>query len=260
MGEAEASAGASQDTSEVAEDDPLPRWARICAGIVGISLTGAGGVAVFKTDNQAGCVTLILAGTVFLLMAFGGAPLHSLGYGEANLRFARKRRDQAVRHAIESTPEQAPEVLSELEAVTSPTRPDATLSALTEHVYDNAIAHRISNFLPPGASLQRAVPIGPRGRRADFVIETESRPNLVIEARYTKHGNPATADMLEQAMAYSEVSGAPVLVVSNTRLTAGARNYLRRLKDSGESIRFVQWIDDGDNEELRLAMTELLDT
>ncbi|MYX34379.1 MULTISPECIES: hypothetical protein [unclassified Streptomyces] len=246
-----------RESAEAVEDDQLSRGARIGASTIGALLLGAGGTAVFLTDNQAGCVALILAGAVFLLMVFGGMPLHSLGFGEANLRFARRRRDDAVRNAIESTPDQAPQVLSELEAVAPPSRPDRTVQVLSERVYGEAIAHRINRFLPATSLLRAGAPVGPRRRRADFVVETNGRVDVVIEAHYGKHGNPVPTALVQEMMAVSEVSGAPVLLVSNARLTNGARNYLESL-GADASVRFVRWADEWDDDDLRRAWSALV--
>ncbi|WP_328488113.1 hypothetical protein [Streptomyces zaomyceticus] len=242
---------------EVPEDDQLSRGARAGAAAVGTLLLGAGGTAVFVTENQAGCVALILAGAIFLLMVFGGTPMHSLGFGEANLRFARRRRDEVVREALQSPPERAPEALSALEAVASPSRPDPTVQVVSERVYEEAIRHQISEFLPPGRVLRDGASVGPRGWRADFVVESDGRLDVVVETRYSRYGNPLPVDVVRQMLAIHEVSGAPVLIVCSSRPSTAARYYLESIGDSAP-VRVVRWANEADDDELRSALLGLL--
>ncbi|CAL9314207.1 hypothetical protein [Streptomyces sp. SudanB182_2057] len=239
------------------EDDfsaPLSRRAQIGAGVVGVLLTGGGGVAVFVADNQAGTVALILAGAIFLLMMFGGSPLHSLGFGEANLRFAR-RRAAVVNEAIDSPPDQAPRVLRDLEAVNTPGRPDRTVNALSERVYEDAVAHFLaSNF--PGYRTIREKPVRP-GRRVDFAVESPSGAALVLETRYYRSGNPVGPQMIDMAAGYHTVTGSPVLLVSNSPLSRTGAEHLHALREGGADVHHVQWVPDGDDEPFRNMVRRL---
>jgi hypothetical protein len=61
--------------SQVADEEPglgLNLVERGLAGIVGVVASVAGGIAVFRTDNQAGTTALLLLGAVFLLLAVQG--------------------------------------------------------------------------------------------------------------------------------------------------------------------------------------------
>ncbi|WP_157840966.1 hypothetical protein [[Kitasatospora] papulosa] len=237
------------------EAEPLTRSARIGAGLVGLLLTGAGAVGVFISDNQAGTVALVLAGAIFLLMLFGGTPLHSLGFGDANLRFAKRRREQAVREAIQASPEQAPRVLRDLESADSQRQPDPTLSALTERVYEDALAHSISALVPQGL-MTREHRIG-SGRRADIAIAPETEHQVLIEARYNKRGIPTPASVIAHVAGYYGASRGALLLVSNSPLSAGAMQLLRDLQESGKNIHFVQWSPGEADEALRHAVENL---
>ncbi|MEV6123860.1 hypothetical protein AB0M23_25685 [Streptomyces sp. NPDC052077] len=248
--------GGENSQGEVSEDysAPLARWAQVGAGIVGTLLTGGGGVAVFVSDNQAGTVALVLAGAIFLLMTFGGAPLHSLGFGEANLRFAR-RRQEVVRGAIDSSPEQAPRVLRDLESVDSQSRPDPTVGALTERIYEDAIFHFLRNAFPQYVT-NREKTVG-LGRRVDFAVDLPSGKPIVVEARYFRRGNPVDPGAIDLAAGYHTITRSPVLLVSNSPLSRMGADYLRALQESGADIHFAQWFPDGDDEPLKSAVAHL---
>lgn len=253
MGEREPSeedvVGAGEDVSA-----PLSRAAQIGAGAVGVGLTGAGAVAVFISSNQAGTVALVLAGAIFLLMMFGGAPLHSLGFGEANLRFARKQ--QVVKDAIDSPADQAPRVLRNLESIDNRNRPDPTVSALTERVYEDALAYFFASRFPQNAVL-REKPVG-AGRRVDMAVDFGSDRQLVVEARYSRGGSPLSSKIVDVAASYYTLTQSPVLIVSNSSLSKAAADHLRALQESGADVHFVQWLPDGDDAPLRHAVQQLM--
>ncbi|MFJ5259297.1 hypothetical protein ACIQAC_02300 [Streptomyces sp. NPDC088387] len=245
----------SQDSAEEDYSAPLSRGAQIGAGAIGVILTGGGAVAVFVADNQAGTVALILAGAIFLLMMFGGTPLHSFGFGEANLRFARKRQE-VVNEAIDSPPEQAPRVLRDLESIDNQNRgPDPTVNALTERVYEDALSYLLS--FNPDYSVIREKSVGP-GRRVDIALELPSGKQIVVEARYYRRGNPVDSRSIDQAAGYHAITRSPVLLVSNSPLSEVGAHHLRALQDSGAEVHFVQWVPGGDGDPLKIAVERLV--
>ena len=61
----------------------LGRWSRISAVLLGLAGLGAGGVAVFITNLEAGPVALISAGLIFVLIGMGGRIPNRLKVGES---------------------------------------------------------------------------------------------------------------------------------------------------------------------------------
>ena len=67
---------------------PIPNLVRIVAGIGGIALAVAGGIATFQTSNQAGSVALLALGAVLLVVATLGQQITRFRAGEYEVVFA----------------------------------------------------------------------------------------------------------------------------------------------------------------------------
>jgi hypothetical protein len=66
-------------TGDSEPPEPLVKWERICALIVGAVCGGAGGYVVFEKSNQAGTAILLILAAIFLLIGVQGTPLIRFG-------------------------------------------------------------------------------------------------------------------------------------------------------------------------------------
>ena len=93
-------------TSDSDPPEPLVRWERICALIVGGVCGGAGGYAVFEKSNQAGTAMLLILAAIFLLIGVQGTPLIRFGSNSGSVELERRRRrkvQQALAQASEES-------------------------------------------------------------------------------------------------------------------------------------------------------------
>lgn len=91
--------------------EPLTRWQRLAAWLIGLAAAGFGGYAVFASANQAGTALLLTIGAVFLVVAVQGTALRKFGLGangssvELTLRGKARRIEESA--AAEPNPEVA---------------------------------------------------------------------------------------------------------------------------------------------------------
>src|SRR5207248_2782446 len=63
-----------------------PKVAQAALAGCGLGLSGAGGVAVFVSDNGAGTAALLVAGAILVALALLWDRVESIGWGEAEIR------------------------------------------------------------------------------------------------------------------------------------------------------------------------------
>ncbi|MFD6038943.1 hypothetical protein ACFWHF_31135 [Streptomyces griseoincarnatus] len=240
---------------EIEDPAPLSVWSRVAAGISGVTLCGAGGVAVFATDNQAGCVALILAGGLFILLTIGGNPLHSLGFGETQMRFAvQKRRQQVINSVVDASPEDARRTLEVLQAIDPGVTRDASFRYHSQRTYINLIVERFMQLFPDCTINESRRDRG----NIDFDV---MRPDMVISVdvlfheEFSQHFVP-TPSIWKRARKAGE-SSTPVLIVSNIPLEQAGYRSLQSARDHGVKIAFVHWRDERDDAALHTAAEDL---
>ncbi|MCZ4124690.1 hypothetical protein [Streptomyces sp. H39-S7] len=248
----------SEPEPDVTADDsesfePLPEWARAFAGVIGIALISSGSVAVFTTENQAGCATLILIGAVFLSMLLSGNPLHSLGHGETQVKFASARRKDALDDIREEPPEVANRALEVLTTVDPGARRDPWVIALSAQVYERLIEQRIRALLPTAAVQHPVYDDGfdlglrlPGDKYVGVVIKFRSNQRLILAKDVQQCIGIAAADRR-------------VILVANRPLTQPARTAIEEARAAGVSVDFVFWRHEQDDEVLRSALSRMAD-
>lgn len=245
-------------------DDPQPlsSWSRIVAGLVGVILCGAGTAAVFVTENQAGCVALVLVGSVFALLAIAGNPLHSLGHGDTQMRFAvQKRRDQALERISEAPPAEAQRALDILQTVDPPAARESSFRYESMRAYDGLIRQRLLHLFADSA-IQSAQH---DGHAVDFYMYRPADIVVGVDVRFrpsANHGskNSITTRVIHEIVGRSVGSVVPTLLVSNQPITSEAATALASARTSGANLAFAQWRDERDDEELKSKVEELFPT
>src|SRR5580700_972047 len=92
-------------TGDSEPPEPLVKWERICALIVGAVCGGAGGYVVFEKSNQAGTAILLILAAIFLLIGVQGTPLIRFGSNSGSVELERRRR-RKIEEAIEQANEE----------------------------------------------------------------------------------------------------------------------------------------------------------
>jgi len=162
----------------------LTRWQSLSASIIGISASGAGGAAVFVTDNQAGSTALLLFGGLALLIGVTGRVPDRIGKEGVNYEPVDPA-TKAVENVLsdDSVPLELKEVvasavrdevdrwqLTSLRSTRSQISPSDRLSAQADAVlFEAAVRDVIQAALPPEAIFATSVRSG--GREFDGIIE-----------------------------------------------------------------------------------------
>ncbi|MEV8312540.1 restriction endonuclease [Streptomyces sp. NPDC059900] len=220
--------------------------------MTGLALSGAGAVAVFVTNNQAGSVALILGGIVFLLMLISGNPLLSLGHGETQMRFA-TRRSRVIREAEEAPPREARSALEALSTIDPRVARDSSFIRTSELVYERLVRAELVRLFPEFSIREER-----RDGLVDIemIADTPDHRAIFFEVRSSQSPVPSTAVRQINGMASEGFMGG--ILVAHQRLTRPAGMLLRKSQEGGSKIAFVQWRDEDDSDALKNAVLGLL--
>jgi hypothetical protein len=121
------------------------RWA---AAVVGVTLFGAGGVAVFQAENDFSTVALLAGGVVFSMMALTGYGLTRLRIGQAEVEFQAFR--EARQLILDGNEEGAERVLYHAAARSRPlgTEPQPLLPRTSPADYERQVLNTIDSLFP----------------------------------------------------------------------------------------------------------------
>ncbi|MET9113021.1 hypothetical protein ABZX38_02330 [Streptomyces longwoodensis] len=244
------------EPDEAIDPAPLSTWSRATAGIIGFTLCGAGTVAVFKTENQAGCVALILAGALFVVLTIGGNPLHSLGFGETQMRFAvQRRRRQVIASVSDAPPEEARRTLEVLQAIDPGAANDASFLYQSARTYEALAKQRFLTLFPDCA-------IGSLAPRdwgySDFQVLRPIDKRISVDALFLERAPSGISRTMISKRAEKAVDSIlPTLIMSNVPLSHGAQQALEEAQAHGTKMQYVFWQDERHDQALQAAAEEL---
>ncbi|MFH0520289.1 hypothetical protein ACHBTE_24325 [Streptomyces sp. M41] len=244
------------EPDETTDPAPLSTWSRVTAGAMGFTLCTAGTVAVFKTENQAGCVALILAGALFVILTIGGSPLHSLGFGETQMRFAvQKRRREVIASVSDAPPEEARRTLEVLQAIDPGVATDASFLYQSARTYEELAKQRFMTLFPDCAI--GALPPRDWGY-VDFQVIRPIDKRIGIDALFLERATSGISRTMVVKRAEKTVDSIiPTLIMSNVPLSRGAQHAIEEAQAHGTKIRFVFWQDERHDQALHAAADEL---
>lgn len=225
--------------------EPLVKWERICALVIGAICGGAGGYAVFEKTNQAGTAMLLILAAIFLLIGVQGTPLIRFGSSSGSVELERRRRrkvQQALEQAKEEdNTEKADGIVEGVKLIA----PDLVPRSydIYRHYEDN-IEAVLSKM---GYNVARQVPVNQY--MADLAITKNGR---IIYAELKYYHRPIPTSVVHQVIGLATVLSAPVVLIANTQLTNSARAYI-----GPDDVDFVQWRDEADNPELRTTLERM---
>ncbi|MFF0471497.1 hypothetical protein ACFYPX_29175 [Micromonospora zamorensis] len=228
--------------------DPLDRWARLLAVVLGIGAGAAGCVAVFLTENQAGTAVLLLVGAVLLLLGLQGTPLRSFGGGEYRFELARLRR-RAAEVVSQAAREESADVAAAVADAISAIDPGIRFPDWLGMVYLDQARETIRALFPDARDLS-----GQRDGGADMHVRLPE--GLVnVQVIYRKHGKLGSGSVTAAVakMRTSRHDGG-YLIVTNVAPTADAHMRVATLLGGSGRVEVVTWLDDRDTEELKAAL------
>jgi hypothetical protein len=244
------------EPDEASDPAPLSTWSRVIAGTIGFTLCGAGTVAVFKTENQAGCVALILSGALFVILTIGGNPLHSFGFGEAQMRFAvQKRRREVIESVSDVPPEEARRTLEVLQAIDPGAASDVSFRYQSARTYEELVKQRFMQLFPDCAIGLRPLE---GGGNIDFQVMRPIDNCIAIDALFLERATSGVPRaMITKRSERTARSILPTLIVSNVPLSRGAQETLEEAQARGIKIGFVYWQDERHDPALHAAAEDL---
>jgi hypothetical protein len=228
--------------------DPVGWHGRGIATGLGLVAAGAGGVAVFRTENQAGTAMLLLVGAALLVIGTLGTTTRwwfDNGNNSVELAMIRRR---AVKVIAEARQEESVEVAAAVVEAVSTVAPIADM----DPVDDLAIIYeaRVADALDRSAENGGSVRLWSNFRHVDGLMVT-ANGRLAVEARYKHRG---TLNLPEVQAAQKRARCAcwegRLLIVTNAPLSGLTR------RSNGESwpVEAVTWNDERDDDLLARAI------
>lgn len=247
-------AGADRDVvsdtgeEEKYETDPLGRFERASAFILGLAGVGGGGVAVFSTGNQAGSAALLLIGAAFLLMGIQGTPLIRLGTSESGVELARRRR-RIAKVIEQAKQEEDPGVAAGIVEAAAIIEPRLTNSpSFRGRLYDSrvALALQEAGF----AVSQLSLDFGP-----DLIVRSTDGRMAEVDVRYLG-GRHVTMREVRRVESYAARKSLGTLLVTNLPLSPEVAAY--NSDPNRQAIEIVQWRDEQDSPLLVRALIRVM--
>ncbi|MBG6068914.1 hypothetical protein [Micromonospora ureilytica] len=226
--------------------DPMIAWERIAAGVAGLAAGGAGGAAVFITDNQAGSAALALVGAAFLFVAVQGTPLIRIGAGSNSLELERRR--QRLKRAVERA-EKEGNVDAAYGIIEGARIAEPEIEELPEYqalMYEDYLATALTGL---GARVARLRV----DQWFDMLAQTASGSAAVV-VKYREHGPLGLKDLERADYATQRARVGGVLVVTNAPLSGEVEQYNASRSPDDRPIEAVTWNDARDNGLLARAL------
>jgi hypothetical protein len=251
MGEDDSSAA-----FEPSESDPLSRWQRFSASLIGVTLTAAGGASVFVSANQAGSVVLMASGSAFLLMAVNGVPILRARAKDYEITLARRRKE-VLKIAEREAPSEARKKLDYLQNIDPVTASDPAIRAFYSLLYSQEVFTALLRVIGPSDA-----PFSPESRdgAADYAGHVDGRKIGVIakgrsDQRTVIH-MPRLQANLERIASTGAYDG--LILISNNRIPK-RMNVLTAKVESSTRVptSFAWWAGPEQDEGLKSAIKDL---
>ncbi|NKQ51968.1 hypothetical protein HFP15_03625 [Amycolatopsis sp. K13G38] len=210
----------------------LSRTARVAASLSALALGGAGGTAVFMTDNQAGTAVLLAAGALFGLIGLSGRLPSRIKFGDNEVQMPPPIAKAVAKRIEDAEPEEAEELVAAV--VNANPSGSQARSAFDLQVAAGRRLYAMVYEQDVGAVLRalvraRAVDLRSDDRVFDFVLEGKRR--VAVEVKYGLAG--ASAQTIGSLVGRAAMSGHPEVVFVTNRPFTGR---LQRLwEDAVES-------------------------
>ncbi|WP_330766950.1 hypothetical protein [Rhodococcus sp. M8-35] len=232
---------------------PMDTWERWTAGVIGLVAGGAGGAAVFLSDNQAGTAALFIVAAAFLLIGVQGTPLRRFGSGEHSAEFERFRKArtklQDAKEAKRAGDQEIAEILVDDAVRIDPSVENLPVVQEVRYERRAADALRRASSRIPELNLTTAQV---RDGAADFVLLVNGHYiDVVVKHRRGELGVPVFQSYEQEARR----TGRPTLVITNAPLSDAVMQLNGRDEDT--PVEVVQWSGGNDDDLLTRAILRL---
>ncbi|MBT3076571.1 MULTISPECIES: hypothetical protein [Streptomyces] len=233
---------------------PAARWT---LGLTGAAALGAGAVAVFITQVEAGPVALVTVGAVLLIIAVMGRRITSLSLVDGGMAFE-ERVERQLSQA--DTPEQALQVATAATTVAPEVQKNKHISSMSHVAYEEVVADRLisafgTSVVDPRRDRRRA------SRPPYDVLLTREGKRVGVEILFGDPSRTVDRRRVEERVlrAFTEPDLDAFIVVCNQR--EPSHSLLERVSDlvpQGKGFQYVRWADDTDTPALRRVIEEQL--
>ena len=252
--------GEASDLSLVPDGSALRRWERWVAGALGGIGVGAGGVAMFLTDNQAGTTAMLLLGAMFLLIAVQGTPVRKAS--KDTIELAKRGEIDRVAHKAsdkleEEGPDAARDIIEGAAAVRPGIKDEPPLRSIGGVAYREGLRKGLFRAVRTLTAYEVTVEEFTAGDSMfDYLINLPGRPDksILVEVVHRTNERDATV-RIAAALAKIRSAGHPGMIVSNGYLTNEAQDWFGGTETD---VQFVKWLGPVDDKALVLALSRLL--
>ncbi|MFF5391174.1 hypothetical protein ACFY5H_22955 [Streptomyces sp. NPDC013012] len=248
-------AGRSERAAQRAAAGKLAPTARWTLGLTGAAALGAGAVAVFITEVEAGPVALVTVGAVLLIIAVMGRRITSISLIDGGMTFE-ERVEQQLSQA--GTPEQALQVATAATTVAPEVQKNEHISRMSHFAYEEVVVDRLTSTF--GASVVE--PRQDRGRASKYdVLLTREGKRVGVEILFGDPSKTVDRRRVEDRVlrAFVEPDLDAFIVICNQ--LEPSRSFLERVNDlvpQSKGFQYIRWADDTDTPVLRRVIEEQL--
>lgn len=203
---------------------PLSRLQRASSGLGAVAGLGAGGVAVFETNNEAGSVALLAVGVLFSFVALAGLLPTRLKLGDNEIEW--QQLAEALSDVVDETPPESRPALLKSIADLSIAAPPLAGQSLTVAAEEAELLNLLRAAMPAHLQWQTELQ-GRFDRGLDALITNPADGRILgVEFKISSRLVPSSTVFRvvgRVALLREEYPLTGVLLVTNKRLTADAR-------------------------------------
>ncbi|MFI5998185.1 hypothetical protein ACIBAC_40840 [Streptomyces sp. NPDC051362] len=257
-GDTEGSVSA-QDGARPVRLGRLARWERPLSGLIGSLLAMAGGTAVFVSKNQAGSVTLVGLGGLFLLMAVSGRTIESVRIGDWEITMAELRR-QAAEQVRAGLNERAQATLDVLKNLDPGADRDPEVHALEITVFENRLLGAVEALRAENEQVERHLTAG-LGEPLAVLVSQPRDVRIGFFAAYAQDisGHISRTSLQNFIQRAHEADCAAYLFVNGTLHPEDLTTLVQGIeRDGGQPVGVETWSPTAQPTNLRPAVDRLL--
>jgi hypothetical protein len=237
---------------------PLARGQRIAAAVIGTVLAGGGSVSVFVGDNQAGSVTLLLGGALFLLIAVSGMPILGAKLRDFELHLAVRRARQVRDVASRLPDEEAERLLQVLEDAKGSNYEEPLLVLIDSLLFEARVTNAVVCAVQDG---ERAEPHPEAGIGDPLIVHESTTRDLRIGVfamfAPSEDGTLTSAFRDQFTARFSDAGCDAAILITCVRDRGDLAALASRVRELGSLVLVERWSLRDGGSSLRPAIDQL---
>lgn len=230
-------------TTNDSSPEPPGWWERASCIMVGVIAGGAGGYVAFERSNQLGSAVLLAIGALFLVIGIQGTRLMRFTSGSNSVELEQKKQiiTDAINKAQDEGNDEKASGIAAGAAIVVPALGDYSEGLQYEVVVSGVISRMGYHVTRHDFA----------GQQFDLTIGDGAGRKIYAELK--RHLRPLPRNLIEALLYRSKVTRTPVLLITYSELTRGAREIVK----SSENFEVVQWRDGEDNPRLKETLRRM---